>query len=612
MKELILENDKHKMNWISGTVEWGTVNVPNGIEVKTSSEISDGMIREKYIFTNMTDKDIFTSLKDIGIYTPFNDDYAEADKCMTNRCHMHVWCGEDISYVMALRMGGEPPHLGLALEEGSLGGYSIERDLAKISNDRGDLILHPSPMSIRPGESKTVSWVLFAHSGKKDFYEKLGNICKRYIGILAENYVIFSGERIHIELTPVFEFSDVKIVRSGQYVDFDIFGNMIIIDETADEVGKYSYDIDIDGVKTHCNILVQPRLEQLVSARCHFIAEKQQYNDPGSGLDGAYLIYDNEERHMHYSRENDHNGGRERVCMGILIAKYLQYDNDKMLESSLKKYIKYVERELIDTESGTVYNDYGRDDSFERLYNYPWMSLFYLELYSLYTDIKYLKIAYRILMMFYKRGGAEFYAIEIPLKRICDELYSAGMRQSRDELLKMFEKHCGYLIEKGTNYPAHEVNYEQSIVAPAADMLLQMYEVTGDSKYFEGAEKQLEVLELFNGLQPDRHMYEVAIRHWDGYWFGKRRLYGDTYPHYWSALTANVYERYADITGSEEYHRKAEAAFRGVLNLFRADGSASCAYIYPVSVNGINGACFDPYANDQDWGLYFMLRHKRK
>ena len=63
MKELILENDKHKMNWISGTVEWGTVNVPNGIEVKTSSEISDGMIREKYIFTNMIDKDIFTSLR---------------------------------------------------------------------------------------------------------------------------------------------------------------------------------------------------------------------------------------------------------------------------------------------------------------------------------------------------------------------------------------------------------------------------------------------------------------------------------------------------------------------------------------------------------------------
>ena len=28
MLELILENDKHKMNWIEGNTEWGTVNAP--------------------------------------------------------------------------------------------------------------------------------------------------------------------------------------------------------------------------------------------------------------------------------------------------------------------------------------------------------------------------------------------------------------------------------------------------------------------------------------------------------------------------------------------------------------------------------------------------------
>ena len=51
------------------------------------------------------------------------------------------------------------------------------------------------------------------------------------------------------------------------------------------------------------------------------------------------------------------------------------------------------------------------------------------------------------------------------------------------------------------------------------------------------ARKQLDVLELFNGIEPSYHLREVAIRHWDGYWFGKRKLYGDTFPHYWSALT---------------------------------------------------------------------------
>lgn len=28
MKSLILENDKYQMNWVEGTVEWGTVRVP--------------------------------------------------------------------------------------------------------------------------------------------------------------------------------------------------------------------------------------------------------------------------------------------------------------------------------------------------------------------------------------------------------------------------------------------------------------------------------------------------------------------------------------------------------------------------------------------------------
>ncbi len=58
-----------------------------------------------------------------------------------------------------------------------------------------------------------------------------------------------------------------------------------------------------------------------------------------------------------------------------------------------------------------------------------------------------------------------------------------------------------------------------------ANMLLQMYEVTKEEKYLEGAKLQLKVLELFNGIQPDYHLYETAIRHWDGYWFGKETIW---------------------------------------------------------------------------------------
>ena len=128
------------------------------------------------------------------------------------------------------------------------------------------------------------------------------------------------------------------------------------------------------------------------------------------------------------------------------------------------------------------------------------------------------------------------------------------------------------------------------------------------NKYLDAAKIQLDVLELFNGLQPDCHLYETAIRHWDGYWFGKCRLYGDTFPHYWSALTGNAYSDYGDIIGSNEYKKRADYSHRSVLSLLNSDGTATCAYVYPTSINGISANYADPYANDQDWGLYFNIK----
>lgn len=612
MKELILKDDRHAMNWIEGHTEWGTVRAPEGIETAVSSERQGELVKERYTFTNTTDRYIFTSLGDTAIYAPFNDDYTDSKTCLTNRCHTHIWCGGEISYVMALRMGGEPPHLGLVLTEGSLSGYSVERDLSLISNDRGDFLLHPTPAALAPGESITVGWTLFPHNGKADFKEKLAELCPRYIDVSAKNYVVFEGEKTKLKITPAFGFGaeDVSVSRRGEKANFEIRGGSVFIEEEPEGPGEYVYEIEIGGVRTFCRILVLPELCELAKRRCRFIIEKQQFRSEGSMLDGAYLIYDNEEGHMHYSREYDRNAGRERIGMGLLMAKYLQSEHDEDAEKSLDRYIKYVERELFDSETGRVSNDCRRDDSFKRLYNYPWMSLFYTELYTLKGRREYLINAYKIMMSFYEQGGAHFYAIEIPAARLVSELKKAGMAEHADALTEHLREHCDFILSRGPEYPAHEVNFEQSIAAPAAITLFDMYRITGEQKYLDGAKEQLAVLELFNGIQPDHHLYEVAIRHWDGYWFGKNRLYGDTFPHYWSALTANAYRALGSITGDKEYLRRAEAAYRGVLSLFSPDGSASCAYLYPVTCNGTRGGWYDPYANDQDWGLYFMLRSR--
>lgn len=615
MKELIHSQDRYQMNWIEGAVEWGTVQCVLPLDVQVLSKKEGDIVREEYIFTNNTDKDIFTQSADIGIYTPFHDEYVDAAECMTNRCHTHIWCGGEVTYIMALRMGGEAPHLGLVLNKGAISGYSVERDMERMSNDRGDFILHPSPFSLAPGESYTVAWTLFFHNGKEDFYEKASIYCNKFLTVHADKYVMFKGEASNIEIKANFAVAskDVQILLHGEKADFAIKNHSVMFQvETGmlQTPGEIIYEICVGGVHTCLRLLVLPALDELMQARCRFIAQKQQYHNENSRLDGAYLIYDNEEEALYYSPLNDYNGGRERVGMGILLALYLQKEQDEAVENSLRKYAEYVKRELVNEGTGEVYNDYGRDNSYKRLYNAPWYALFYVELYKLYQNRSDLQTAYKIIRHYYENGGAQFYPIELPSVEIIECMKAEKMEDEIRELMGQLIRHADYISETGTNYPSSEVNYEQSIVAPAADILLKTYKLTKDEKYLNAAKRQIDVLALFHGLQPDYHLYEVAIRHWDGYWFGKRKMYGDTFPHYWSALTANVYYAYAEVTGDEAYGKEAESVYRGTLSMFMPDGRASCAYVYPVTVNGRKAEFYDPYANDQDWGLYFMLKNR--
>ena len=192
----------------------------------------------------------------------------------------------------------------------------------------------------------------------------------------------------------------------------------------------------------------------------------------------------------------------------------------------------------------------------------------------------------------------------MPIVDLDAALKKHGMMKEREALLAWEIRHANTLLRVGIHYPPMEVAFEQSIIGPAADVLLQMYEITGNRTYLSGAETHMRLLDLFNGCQPDYHCHEVALRNWDGYWFGKWKLFGDTLPHYWSGITGNVFLRYARLVGKQEYARRAENILRAILPLIFPDGRASCAYIFPMESNGIRGECYDPYANDQDWSLY--------
>lgn len=649
IRELIFQDDPYGMNWLRQDYRYGKVSCPKGLDSTVTHRREGDIVYTDIRFRNITDKPIFTSLRDIGISVPLEDRYDSSEVCMRQRCHSHIFCGGEISYIMALRMGGQAPHLGMVLTRGSLGGYSVERDTGKMSNDRGCFLLHPSPMALMPGEEREICFVLFPHQGREDFYGQ-ASAFTRFIRVEATAWVLFRGEECRIAIKPLFEAGSV-VVDGKEIPQRD--GRYELVYRDTGHSGEKVFHICVDGIHTWCRILVKEPAEELARRRCMFIVQRQQYGEnAGAGdgmhfgmmenaggsvgegchagsLEGAYLAYDNEEGHMYYDRNNDYNGGRERVGMGILIAEYLQLVKDEaggslpaqgdspgadeipFLEESLRRYLAYVERELLDVGTGEVFNDFGRDGSYRRLYNLPWFAEFYVELYQLYGKKEYLARAVSILRYYYQDGGREHYPIELPVLLLTQALEAAGMGEEREDMELLFRSHADRIAEVGCSYPPSEVNYEQSIVAPAADILLQVYLLTREEKYLEAGKEQLAVLELFNGMQPDWHLHEVAIRHWDGYWFGKRKLYGDTFPHYWSALTGNCFALYHRITGEEAYAKRAAASLRGVLPMIHSDGRASCAYVFPASVNGRQADCFDPYANDQDWALYFTLRMKR-
>ena len=179
----------------------------------------------------------------------------------------------------------------------------------------------------------------------------------------------------------------------------------------------------------------------MASKRCCFLAEKQQCFDENSRLNGAYIIYDGEEKRHYYSHRDDHNGGRERLAMGVLMAYWLRRHPDKRLEWSLEQYVNYVYRELYDGNTGTVFNDIGHNLDWDRLYNYPWMAQFQLELYHLKGEEKYLSDVYRTLMQYYRKGGIHFYGIGKTVRNATDnkmkdfqELFECYYSEARVEV----------------------------------------------------------------------------------------------------------------------------------------------------------------------------------
>lgn len=631
--------DEHNMNWCVEDGRWGYVHSINydnlwgdyksrmkemrliefyeddqsAVSVYTNDILQvtvkrlfdcDGNLVERFIFKNLVYADAFLSEYNCGIEVPFNDKYTDADDCLVHRCNTHIWCGIDSTYINALRMGVSDSNLGLVVTKGAFGDYSL---LNSIGNSRGRFILNLSSIELMQDEQYMIEWTIFIHKGKEDFVEK-AFAYPQFIHIDAQHHTLFRGEKIQFSARGCQIAENVRVYDKEGDIEYEIKDGAVFVCCDAAQNGERRIFVEINGVRTYADFLVKDSFEKILKKRIDFIVDRQQYHKTGSPLDGAFLVYDNKEEHMIFEDcIPDHNASHERIGMGLLLAKYLQNHENKKYYTALDEYVKFIKREIYDTDTGYVYTTIGKDRNQLRLYDAPWVAMLFAEMYYLTKEEVYLNDILKLFELYYEIGGKKFYPNGISILKTANAFKSAGMEKEYKKIYNMFECHVSNMVKNGTSYPKHEVNYEQTIVAPAATFISEFAALSGKEEYINEAKIHIEILERFNGNQPSFHLKEIPIRYWDDYWFGKFRLVGDTFPHYWSCLTAHSYNCYYKISGEEKYAKAAEECMRNCLCLFSDDGRGSAAYIYPYRINDACGKVYDEWANDQDFALYFAL-----
>lgn len=590
-----------------------TVYYAGPLQVVVTRTLQGDTLVERYAFTNLgtTALPMAGEKNGLAIATPFNDHYTNSADVMEHRCHTHLWMGGTSSWVATLRMGGRAPHLGLVLNEGALTGYSVAgRDEITGSNTRGTFLVHPDIVDLQPGETRVVAWTLFWHEGWEDFFARCARHSKAFVRIDASRHTAFVGESVVVTVRGN-SLASPSLAWQGRTLPLRRTGERLQASFTADTTGERVLELTTPaGMRTSVVLNVVAPLDKLIAARVDFIIAHQQVNTPGDPAEGAFVVYDNEtdaQVRRDKIAASDRNEARERIGMGVLLARWLraQSSRNPAHVTALRRHVAFVSSRLQQPD-GAVLDGIGKTR--QRLYNWPWVAQLHLETARLAGDEASWQAFVRTLESYYALGGDRFYAIGLPVHDGLQALRQAGRSADHARLLALFERHGRRIVEVGVRYPESEVNYEQSIVAPAAVFLLELHRATGEQAWLEAARPHLALLELFNGRQPDHHLHEVAIRHWDGYWFGKHQLWGDTFPHYWSTITALAFHHYARSTGDAAYASRAEAIIRNNLSLFTEDGRGSAAYIYPVTVNGRRGKRADPYANDQDWALVHALQ----
>ena len=569
-----------------------------GLELRVERRIGTSWV-ENHRLTN-TGSEI-VSVGSIGVSTPWRDVYFSAADSLRGAVHAHVWTGGRDSWVWAVPMDGSGPGLGLVLTDGALDAYSVSsRDTVTSSNIRGHLYLHVTdharnpdamggqrPVVLAPGQAYGWAWQLDWYDDLDAFARRRAEVRPPLVG--ADRLSVETGESITLTLA---EGASTDHGRRVVPVD----------DRVLDVWARRGSERSRIAVQAH------PPLRSLVEARIRFVLDRQRAVERSDVRRAAFVPYDNRTGlSVLPGAWADWNDSRERVGTAQLLqqARRLGWGDPVEIDAALAAYQDFVTQVLV-APDGTVADDSRRLDRV-RLYNFPWFARFLL-------DQGDLDRAVMIMDRYYALGGEHFLAFDLGslLGDLVQRLRQVRRIGDAERLQSHLLAHSRAFVAHGEELPAHEVNYEQSMVAPMVELLLAAHRQDRDAVSVDELRRRLRWLTAFAADQPDIRLCRVPIRHWDGYWFGALRLWGDVFPHYWSALSAMVFltwpETLAEPGELAALRTAGEQIMAANLTHFRADGSASCAFVYPSCVDGRPAHVDDPLANDQDWALVYALR----
>ncbi|QSY58754.1 hypothetical protein BLI708_02395 [Bifidobacterium imperatoris] len=608
-----------------------------GLELEVERCGGADRLAERYTWRNVSGQRLV--IRDLGVQTPFNDCYPSRGRALRESVNAHVFAGGAWSWVMAEPMNGSgadhDPILGLIVREGAVNAYSIEsRDENTYSNIRGHIVLQVTDrarnaeafggqpeLALEPDESYTLAWELGWYGSRKEFLEdtnpraEFSTMC----ATVGDAITVRSDDPIIV---------DDSAVQVDSIADKAADGESVIL--TATKPGVYRVRIGSSADASTTEVLFHRSLRDQARERASYLLRYQRAKGRPGSLAYAFVPVDTRTGlRTEASGWADWGDGSERDAMAIFLQKAVNAgwfaDNEtstangselpipstQEAQQAVDEWAQFAKEHLLDENASTRRDSAYPDDTFgDRIYDLPWMAEFFLDHYQASGDLGDLDLAARILERISELGGQRFLAISYAevSERAVRELVAAGQESEANRLRQHVIDSANYFTALGTDLPDHEVAYEQSMVAPLVNLLISAYRFTSEEKYLSAIEERLHWLLSFSGPQPDSRLQDIAIRHWDGYWFGIRRQYGDVFPHYWSALTATVLARLPEPLRSTETDRMALNIMRANMANYGEDGSATCAFVFPSSVDGRPAHQADPLANDQDWHLAIWLR----